>query len=429
LLLICLNHELILYPPCLEKAVGYDTCRGQLLRQSNRDTLICKIKIMKSLILFLLLGAGFCVQAQDLTGIWRGNFKRTPTAANGRLLDLLGGDERYKFEVQLDQHAKNFQGVTYSYLTTVFYGKATCQGAINPVTKQVMLEETKIVEVRMAGGSDACIMTLFLKYSKENDEEFLEGNYISFNTKDSSNCGKGTVFLRKVTTSDFYEEPFLSKKKPAEKKPIIKPDTTAAKKAIVKTTPKTTPKTTTPKTTIAKTTTPVKKPVTANTAKTVVPKNNITKAPDTKPNTDVKLVPVDSAKKAEVTTQKAISTIPVPKVLATRENALVKTITTSANTIELNIYDNGAIDNDSISVYLDKKLVLSHQRLTEKAITYKFNLDETNNYHELVMVADNLGDIPPNTSLMVVKAGDKRYEVRIESNEQKNAVVVFKYEK
>jgi hypothetical protein len=386
---------------------------------------------MKSLILFLLLGAGFCVQAQDLTGIWRGNFRRTPTAANGRLLDLLGGDERYKFEVQIDQHDKNFKGVTYSYLTTVFYGKATCQGTFNPATKQVMLEETKIVEVRMAGGSDACIMTLFLKYTKKEGEEFLEGNYMSFNTKDSTNCGKGTVFLRKVTTSDFYEEPFLSKKKPAEKKPVIKTDSTTAKKAIVKITPKTTPTktTTTPKTTTAKITPPVKKPVTGTTAKTSAQKNNITKAPDTKPNTDVKLVPVDSGQKAEVKTQKTISTIPVPKVLATRENALVKTITTSANTIELDIYDNGTVDNDSISVYLDKKLVLSHQRLSEKAIVYKFNLDETNNYHELVMVAENLGDIPPNTSLMVVKAGDKRYEVRIESNEQKNAVVVFKYEK
>ena len=386
---------------------------------------------MKSLILFLLLGAGFCVQAQDLTGIWRGNFRRTPTAANGRLLDLLGGDERYKFEVQLDQHDKNFKGVTYSYLTTVFYGKATCQGTLNPATKQVMLEETKIVEVRMSGGSDACIMTLFLKYSKEEGEEFLEGNYISFNTKESSNCGKGTVFLRKVTTSDFYEEPFLSKKKPAEKKPDIKKTDSITNKAIVKTTPKTTtPKTTiTPKTTTPKTST-VKKPVTGTTAKTSGQKNNnVTKAPDTKPNTDVKTVPVDSAKKAEVKTQKAISTIPVPKVLASRENPLVKTITTSANTVELDIYDNGTVDNDSISVYLDKKLVLSHQRLSEKAIVYKFNLDETNNYHELVMVAENLGDIPPNTSLMVVKAGDKRYEVRIESNEQKNAVVVFKYEK
>jgi len=44
-------------------------------------------------------------------------------------------------------------------------------------------------------------------------------------------------------------------------------------------------------------------------------------------------------------------------------------------------------------------------------------------------VAENEGDIPPNTSLMIVKAGKKEYEVRIVSTEQKNAVVIFKYEK
>ena len=57
------------------------------------------------------------------------------------------------------------------------------------------------------------------------------------------------------------------------------------------------------------------------------------------------------------------------------------------------------------------------------------HLDESSATHEVVMVAENLGDIPPNTSLMVVKAGDKRYEVRIVSDEQKNAVVIFKYQK
>jgi len=107
----------------------------------------------------------------------------------------------------------------------------------------------------------------------------------------------------------------------------------------------------------------------------------------------------------------------------------VQTISVNTNEVTINIYDNGTIDHDTISVYLDKKLVISHQMLTTEAITLKLKLDESNDYHELVMVADNLGDIPPNTSLMVVKAGDKQYEVRITSTEQKNAVVVFKYEK
>jgi hypothetical protein len=371
---------------------------------------------MKSVLLFVFLGIGFCVQAQDLTGIWRGNFKRTPVGANGRMMELLGGDERYKFEVQLDQNSKNFKGVTYSYLTTVFYGKATCQGTVNTDTKLIRLEELKIVEVRMAGGSDACVMTLNLKYSKENDEEFLEGTYYSFNTRDSTNCGRGTVFLRKVTTSDFYEEPFLVKKHKEKDKPVITKITpkkdTAAKTAIVKTTPKTTPKTST-----------TKKPVTT----TAKPDNKVvTKPPVTKPN--VKIVQVDTLKKVDVKVP-PLANIPTPKVLASRENELVKTITTSEKEIEINIYDNGTVDNDTISVFVDKKLVLSKKRLTEKALTLKVNLDELANYHELVMVAENLGEIPPNTSLMVVKAGKQQYEVRITSTEQKNAVVVFKYEK
>ena len=56
-------------------------------------------------------------------------------------------------------------------------------------------------------------------------------------------------------------------------------------------------------------------------------------------------------------------------------------------------------------------------------------MDEDNSEHELVMVADNLGRIPPNTSLMIVEAGEKRYDVRITSTEQKNAVIRFKYQK
>ena len=250
----------------------------------------------------------------------------------------------------------------------------------------------------------------------------MEGTYSSMNTKDSTNCGKGTVFLRKVTTSDFYEEPFLVKRKNekpkiAENKPVIKKVDSAAKKnPVVKTTPKTTPKTTVT----------TKKPVTTTPPK---PTNNntVTKSPETKPN--IKIVPVDSAKKVEVKVNTIpLSSLPTPKVLASRENELIKTITTSATEVEVNIYDNGTVDNDTISVYLDKKLVLAKKRLTEKAITLKVNLDESANYHELVMVAENLGEIPPNTSLMVVKAGKQQYEVRITSTEQKNAVIVFKYQ-
>jgi hypothetical protein len=45
--------------------------------------------------------------------------------------------------------------------------------------------------------------------------------------------------------------------------------------------------------------------------------------------------------------------------------------------------------------------------------------------NELTMFAENLGSIPPNTALMIVNDGDKRYEVRITSDTQKNGTIAF----
>jgi hypothetical protein len=344
---------------------------------------------------------------------------------------MYGVDDRYKFEIQLDQRNKEFSGVTYSYKTTVFYGKADCRGQVNATENKVYLEELKIVEVRMSEGSDACIMTLFLNYSKNGGEEFMEGTYTSMNTRDSTNCGRGTVFLRRVTTSDFYKEPFLVKREQEalRKKtnpPIAK--ATPPKNVAPKTTPPVaksqTPKKTTPP--VAKTQTP-NKTTTATTKQTkpsTTTEKDIAKA---NPSKAIIAAPrTDTVKQIE---RKLPSNIPTPRVLANRQNELIKTITVNSTDVYVDLYDNGTIDNDTVSVYLDKKLVISKQRLTDQPISVKLKLDENNDYHELVMVAENLGDIPPNTSLMVVKAGDQRFEVRITSTEQKNAVVIFKYEK
>lgn len=387
---------------------------------------------MKRFLLFTFCCISICVSAQDLTGIWRGGFR---SSTPNRLMEMLGQDDRYKFEVQLNQQDKRFEGVTYSYLTTVFYGKATCQGTVSFKTKKVFLEEIKIVEQRMSSGGGICIMTLFLQYSKIGEEEFLEGTYTSIGTKDSSDCGRGTVFLRKVPTSDFYKEPFLvEKEKAPARKPVItpkpdsglakntkpapKPAAPAVKKPVVTKPPVKQPNAKT--TTTPPKNTTVKKPVTGAKPRQPEASKPTPADPITKPSL------IDTVKRVEkpVITTPSVAT---PKILLTRENELVKTITTNSNEILIKIYDNGSVDNDTISVYLDKKLVLSKQRLTEKALTLKLKLDEENNYHELVMVAENLGEIPPNTSLMIVDAGKQQFEVRITSTEQKNAVVMFKY--
>ena len=118
-----------------------------------------------------------------------------------------------------------------------------------------------------------------------------------------------------------------------------------------------------------------------------------------------------------------------PLVLKNRENALVRRIETEASEIKIELYDNGEIDGDTISIYHNNTLIRSHMRLSRKPISVNIDVNPSQPHHEIVMVAENLGSIPPNTSVMVITTASKRYEVLISSSEQKNAKVVFDLKK
>lgn len=119
---------------------------------------------------------------------------------------------------------------------------------------------------------------------------------------------------------------------------------------------------------------------------------------------------------------------PPPTVLRTRANPLAKEIATGTAELQIALYDNGQVDGDTVSVYHNNELVISRARLSQAPLRLKVKVDATNPYHELIMVAHNLGAIPPNTSLMVISAGNQRYQVNISSSEQQNAKVVFRWQ-
>lgn len=341
--------------------------------------------------------------AQNLTGIWRGYF-------------ITESFQQYKFELQLEHKGNQISGVSYSYLTTVFYGKATLTGHYNKETNTAVVREIKTVELRMSAGSSACIMTCTFDYITSGKEEFLEGTFTSVHEKNAygvkagDDCGGGTVYLRRVTTSDFYIEPFL--------RDNVKTRTIPTQPAAPKTSQS------------PSGTTPVKRsPVTnkqVNPSKT--PDNNKTTITTPRIDTALKSEPLPK-KQEDIKPQNPKVSVKIPDVLNNRTNELVKTLIITDPAVTLKIYDNGEIDDDTVSVYVDKKLVLSRQRLTHSPLILKLKMDEDNSEHEVVMVAENLGRIPPNTSLMIVEAGDKRYDVRITSTEQKNAVIRFVYKK
>ncbi|MEP7110967.1 MAG: hypothetical protein ABI760_23430 [Ferruginibacter sp.] len=117
--------------------------------------------------------------------------------------------------------------------------------------------------------------------------------------------------------------------------------------------------------------------------------------------------------------------ISLPNPILTRANPVIKQIETGSSEIVIDLYDNGVVDGDTVSIYHNNELIVSRAGLSEKPISFRLTVDPVHPHHELVMVANNLGSIPPNTSLMIITTNDKRYEVFISSSEQKNAKVVF----
>ncbi len=109
-----------------------------------------------------------------------------------------------------------------------------------------------------------------------------------------------------------------------------------------------------------------------------------------------------------------------------RENVVINEIEVDSDTLKVDVYDNGEIDGDIISVFFNKELILNNQKLTHKSIHLTLPIDSLAAYNEISMFAENLGLIPPNTALMVVIDGKTRHEIRVSSNMEKNATIRFK---
>ena len=112
--------------------------------------------------------------------------------------------------------------------------------------------------------------------------------------------------------------------------------------------------------------------------------------------------------------------------LQPREKEVVKTVTVKVPQIKIELYDNAEIDHDTVTVLINDKLLLYRRMLTDRPLTINFNALPGTEY-ELVMYADNLGDIPPNTALMMVTAGDQKFEVFMSSSLTNSAAVKFVY--
>lgn len=112
-----------------------------------------------------------------------------------------------------------------------------------------------------------------------------------------------------------------------------------------------------------------------------------------------------------------------------RKNIYTQELEIEGDSIRISFYDNGDIDNDTISVLLNNTPIMMKQELSAKAVTLYVVLDDKRPVSEIGMFAENLGKYPPNTALMVVTDGKNRYELYLSSSLSQNALVRLRKKK
>ena len=357
------------------------------------------MKIFFTLLFFSFFS--FPVKSQNFNGQWKGGFVDNSTSFMG-----FSGD-KIDYVLELESQGSEVSGYSYTYFTDQgkrFYTICKLRGTINRSTKEIVVTEYERTKFNTPQDFSNCFQTHRLKYIKEDDEtETLQGTWVPA-PEQNGNCGYGRTKLERriVKRNNIFGQRINP---PVKKEIPVKEDKPAQQ-----------------------VTKQSKPPVKTQEKKTEVATNNTSEKNDA----------INNNAKKETEIKKEISSIKLPEkkeepVVTSnlkfehRINTILKTIAIKNQTFTVDFYDNGEIDGDSISVFFNGKLVLSHKMLSYKPITLTLTIDPDRAVNELVMYADNLGEIPPNTALMIVHDGDNRYEQRIESDLGRNGTIRFSY--
>lgn len=335
------------------------------------------------LVLFFALNS----YGQNISGQWRGFFDD-----NGNI--SLYNEQSTEYVLELNISGNKVSGYSYTYFEgRKYFVICSLSGTYNNANKSIMVTETARLKGNTPPMQD-CLQTHILSYKKINGKEELVG---SWKPAPGYDCGVGSTTLSRKKIDAVVS----TYKKPQSRSLFSQPKPTQLKKIS-----------------------PTEKasvPIAKNSVKPKLP-NPVITAPTEKAKVDEKETPKTSSTSSKA---KEVPEIAVNEDFEKRDNYILKTIEIDNETFKIELYDNGEVDGDSVSLFYNKKLILLHKRLSTKPITLDLSIDDEKKVNELIMYADNLGEIPPNTALMIVTDGDNRYEVRITSDLQKSGTIRF----
>ncbi|MEJ6979563.1 hypothetical protein WG906_03830 [Pedobacter sp. P351] len=95
--------------------------------------------------------------------------------------------------------------------------------------------------------------------------------------------------------------------------------------------------------------------------------------------------------------------------------------------IDIELKDYLKVDNDTVSIYLNRRIILNRINVTKKPYKFTVKINRNIAVNELILYANNLGTIPPNTSLLIINDGIQKHKILIESSLQKSVALYLNY--
>ncbi|HET9744324.1 MAG TPA: hypothetical protein VFP97_01350 [Chitinophagaceae bacterium] len=113
-----------------------------------------------------------------------------------------------------------------------------------------------------------------------------------------------------------------------------------------------------------------------------------------------------------------------------RKIETISEILFTGDSLLLSVFDNGTIDGDTISMALNGRIIVDKVKLTTRAFRTAIpSALKPGDSLILVMHAESLGLIPPNTGLLVIEDGTVRHEIRFEGDLQRSSAIILRKRK
>nr|MBC7613237.1 hypothetical protein [Pseudopedobacter sp.] len=141
------------------------------------------------------------------------------------------------------------------------------------------------------------------------------------------------------------------------------------------------------------------------------------------PNDDNKFEPIPEHILDEIN-QKSLE----PDSFLTTKLSIPRIINVQSKKVNIKIKDYDKIDGDIISVYLNRNIIINKFNLKRQGVEKRLPLDPNSEINELIIFANNLGKIPPNTCMMIVDDGITQQEIYITSSLQQSALLYLRYQ-